>query len=208
MAFTETPAEKKKRQDWEMNNLKVAKAKEAKAEAEDLRKFNETTKVDTSENTNAMGDTYKKGGKIMKKAKRYDDGGSIDSDVRSRAMKSVEGLEGIKGSDIEDETGTVKGSIKRNEYGDLYDSEMKATPKDKVFSPSPKGAKAFTRAETGGGAALMTRKDRSGMPKTAAKKSSSYTPDHTMGMAMKKGGKVSSASKRADGCAIRGKTRA
>jgi hypothetical protein len=29
-----------------------------------------------------------------------------------------------------------------------------------------------------------------------------------MGMAMKKGGKVKSASARADGCAIRGKTRA
>ena len=146
----------------------------------------------------------------MKKMKKYEDGGSIDSDVRSRAMKSVEGLEGIKGSDIEDETGTVKGSIKRNEYGDLYDSEMKATPKAKAFSPSPKGAKAFTRAETGGGAALMTRKDRSGMPKVTPKavKSSSYTPDHTMGMAMKKGGSVKSASSRADGCAIRGKTRA
>jgi len=163
------------------------------------------TKSDTGETTNPMGDKYKKGGEVMKKAKRYDDGGSIDSDVRSRAMKSVEGLEGIKGSDIEDETGTVKGSIKRNEYGDLYDSEMKATPKAK--SSSPKGAKAFTRAETGGGAALMTRKDRSGMPKAKAK-SSSYTPDHTMGMAMKKGGSVKSASSRADGCAIRGKTRA
>lgn len=143
----------------------------------------------------------------MKKMKRYEDGGSIDEGVRARAMKSVEGLEGIKGSDIEDETGTVKGSIKRNEYGDLYDSEMKATPKAKASSPSPKGAKAFTKAETGGGAALMTRKDRSGMPKAAPKKASSYTPDHTMGMAMKAGGKVSSASKRADGCCTKGKTR-
>jgi hypothetical protein len=57
------------------------------------------------------------------------EGASIDDDIRTRAMKSVEGLEGTKGSDIADETGTVKGSIKRNEYGDLYDSEMKATPK-------------------------------------------------------------------------------
>jgi len=57
------------------------------------------------------------------------EGASIDDDVRARAMKSVEGLDGIKGSDIADETGTVKGSIKRNEYGDLYDSAMKATPK-------------------------------------------------------------------------------
>jgi hypothetical protein len=57
------------------------------------------------------------------------EGASIDDDIRTRAMKSVEGLEGIKGSDIADEAGTVKGSIKRNEYGDLYDSAMKATPK-------------------------------------------------------------------------------
>ena len=57
------------------------------------------------------------------------EGASIDEDVRSKAMKYVEGLDGIKGSDIADEAGTVKGSIKRNEYGDLYDSAMKATPK-------------------------------------------------------------------------------
>ena len=150
---------------------------------------------------------YKRGGKVMKKMKKYEDGGSIDEGVRARAMKSVEGLEGIKGSDIEDETGTVKGSIKRNEYGDLYDSEMKATPKAKASSPSPKGAKAFTKAETGGGAALMTRKDRSGMPKAAPKKASSYTADHSMGNAMRSGGSVSSASRRADGCATKGKTR-
>ena len=72
MSFTETPAEKKKRQDWEMNNLKVAKAKEAKVDAEDMRKFNETTKTDTSENTNAMGDTYKNGGPVSSDSKRAD----------------------------------------------------------------------------------------------------------------------------------------
>jgi len=72
MPFTETPAEKKKRQDWEMTNLKVAKAKEAKADAEDMRKFNETTNVDTSANTNVMGDTYKKGGKVSSASKRAD----------------------------------------------------------------------------------------------------------------------------------------
>jgi hypothetical protein len=42
----------------------------------------------------------------------------------------------------------------------------------------------------------------------APKKKSSYTADHSMGSAMRKGGKVKSASSRADGCAIRGKTRA
>jgi hypothetical protein len=79
------------------------------------------------------------------------EGASIDDDIRTRAMKSVEGLEGIKGSDIADETGTVKGSIKRNEYGDLYDSAMKApkvttvvpkTPAVKLAPPMPAEEKA------------------------------------------------------------------
>jgi hypothetical protein len=50
----------------------------------------------------------------------------------------------------------------------------------------------FASAETKGGAALMTRKDRM-KDKPMAK--------------MAKGGSVSSASKRGDGCAIKGKTR-
>jgi hypothetical protein len=50
----------------------------------------------------------------------------------------------------------------------------------------------FAAAETKGGAALMTRKDRM-KDKPMAK--------------MAKGGSVSSASKRGDGCAIKGKTR-
>jgi hypothetical protein len=119
----------------------------------------------------------KKGGTTMKKC--YDKGGSINDDIRARAMKSVEGLEGIKGADIADETGTVKGSIKRNEYGDLYDSEMKAAPKAK--------------------------------PRIKAKKSNVMTDAmsrmNAMGDTYKKGGSVSSASSRADGCAIRGKTK-
>jgi hypothetical protein len=130
---------------------------------------------------------FKKGGLMKNKMKRYENGGSIDDDVRARAMKSVEGLEGIKGSDIEDETGTVKGSIKRNEYGDLYDSEMKAKPK---AEPKPK-------------------------PKAEPKKKTSSFEGRTSPFAgktsvfkkMASGGSVSSASKRADGCAIKGKTR-
>ena len=151
------------------------------------------TKTDTGETTNPMGDKYKKGGKVMKKAKRYEDGGEVEFETKTGKNKM-----------IDDDT-----RIKAAYYASLdVDAEPRIT-KDapKAKASSPKGAKAFTRAETGGGAALMTRKDRSGMPKAKAK-SSSYTPDHTMGMAMKKGGSVKSASARADGCAIRGKTRA
>jgi len=124
---------------------------------------------------------------MNKKMKRYESGGSIDEDVRARAMKSVEGLEGIKGSDIEDETGTAKGSIKRNEYGDLYDSEMKVKPKAK--------AKAEPKAEP--------KKKTSSF----ADKTSSFAGKTSSFKKMASGGSVSSASKRADGCAIKGKTR-
>ena len=192
MAFTETPKEKEKRLAFYAKNKAVADDKEAKANAEIKRKFNETTNTDTSKNTNPMGDTYKKGGKIMsKKTKRYEDGGEIefetkqgknemiDDGVRARAMAAME-----KGSS--DEAPAKKSA-----------PSFKAKAKDA----------GFTSAETKGGAALMTRKDRSSTPKAAPKKSSSYTADHTMGAAMKKGGSVGSASRRADGCAIKGKTK-
>jgi hypothetical protein len=135
---------------------------------------------------------------MKKKMKRYEDGGEVEFETKTGRNKNIDG--GVPDSDTR---------IKAMDYANskIEDEpmiDMRPAPKSKS---SPKGAKAFTRAETGGGAALMTRKDRSGMPKAKAK-SSSYTPDHTMGMAMKKGGSVKSASARADGCAIRGKTRA
>ena len=152
------------------------------------------TKTDTGETTNPMGDKYKKGGKVMKKGKRYEDGGEVEFETKTGKNKM-----------IDDDTRAKAEEYANSKIEDEPMIDMRPAPKAK--SSAPKGAKAFTRAETGGGAALMTRKDRSGMSKAKAK-SSSYTPDHTMGMAMKKGGKVKSASARADGCAIRGKTRA
>jgi len=72
--------------------------------------------------------------------------------------------------------------------GKKYSTEM-AKP-EKSFKEKAKSS-GFASAETKGGAALMTRKDR--------------MKDKPAGM--KSGGKVSSASKRGDGCAIKGKTR-
>jgi len=213
------------------------------------------------------------------KKKRFQIGGGVGDDVRTRAMKSVEGLEGIKGSDIEDEAGMVRGSIKRNEYGDLYDSEMKATPKTvskKVTKlPMPdysnedldrmgmnndiKPVKSRVQPETDreeySPFMRQFRKDeakekanKNYMPenlrspdykapsvvKNVSKEVTKTTPRSpsqmikeeseyamkprlqskgerlmkSMGLNFKSGGKVSSASKRADGCCIRGKTRA
>ena len=226
----------------------------------------------------------------------------IDEDTRARAMKSVEGLEGIKGADIADETGTVKGSIKRNEYGDLYDSEMKATKakpiastpaKPKADAPYAKpagnyvnpekgleavhpedyinpsgllkgmfkkvasmGAKRAETAAANSAAKNVARKSEEGFnpseavdalkptrtvnvkgkeipvkqgkpnlgkstegmgvkeatnksgKKIPVKRSNAGTADDGGSGAFKRGGSVSSASRRADGCAIRGKTRA
>jgi hypothetical protein len=200
MAFTETPKEKEKRLAFYAKNKADADDKEAKANAEIKRKFNETTNTDTSKNTNPMGDTYKKGGKIMsKKTKRYETGGeiefetkqgrnegaSIDDDVRARAMAAVE-----KG--ISDEAPAKKSA-----------PSFKAKAKDA----------GFTSAETKGGAALMTRKDRRSTPaptKSVTKKSSGSgeSTNYSSMIAAKKGGMMhSSASKRADGCATKGKTK-
>jgi hypothetical protein len=205
---------------------------------------------------------------MKKKMKRFEGGGSIDADVRARAMKSVEGLEGIKGSGIEDETGTAKGSIKRNEYGDLYDSEMKApVPKKTAEKLTPKaepkaepkaatktkesafkeGTSSFKETPSTFKKGTSSFKDEpKDEPKEEPKKKASTTIDpSTFGKAslpksfsasggntepkkstakfsppsislpdplakfkkMASGGKVSSASKRADGCATKGKTR-
>jgi hypothetical protein len=77
--------------------------------------------------------------------------------------------------------------------GKKYTTEMAPSkPKESSFADKAKST-GFASAETKGGAALMTRKDRK--------------DDKPMNK-MAKGGSVSSASKRADGCAVRGKTRA
>jgi hypothetical protein len=216
---------------------------------------------------------------MKKKMKRFQSGGGVGDDVRTRAMKSVEGLEGIKGSDIEDEAGMVRGSIKRNEYGDLYDSEMKAAPKtvsqkrtklpmpdysnedldrmgmnndikpvksrvqpetdreeyspfmrqfrkdeakeksdknyipEKLRSPNYKApsvvknvSKEVTKPTPRSASQMIKEESEYAMKPTLQSKGERLMK--SMGLNFKSGGKVSSASKRADGCAIRGKTRA
>jgi hypothetical protein len=246
MAFTETPKEKEKRLAYYAKNKADAKTKEDKADAETTRKFSETTNTDTSKNTNVMGDTYKKGGKVMKKTKRYEDGGevefetkqgrnegsSINEDTRAKAMAAI-----AAGGQKDEPAIPKKTAAKLTPK-----AEAKPTPKAKVNSVDQakdviKGkdvtapsAKSFT--EAGGSTKARTQKvDTSELsvkapklydplakyeqtgpkrPEAAApkKKSSSSSVDHSMGNAMRRGGSVSSASKRADGCAIRGKTRA
>jgi len=184
MPFTETGKEKAKREAY----MKANKERGVRQEQErDYKMFGTTEqnipKVDTMGNVTGM----KKGGKVMsKKAKRYDEGGDvetgttqgqnarIDDDVRAKALEYAN-------SRIEDEP--------------MIDMRPapKAKPKSASFKEKAKST-GFTSAETGGGAALMTRKDSSGSkpaPKASpSKKKDTSSIDYSVGNAMKKGGSV------------------
>ena len=193
MAYTETPAEKAKRKAWEQANLDTARAKEAKADAEDMRKFNETTNVDTSANTNAAGDTYKKGGKIMKKTKRYAGGDLVEDGIEAGKL----GRLGLKPGTADYRLGqqTLRADKTAQELEDLLPSRekigsalrSKLDPQTVADMAMPQAAIARRVAESA--------KDVK-MPKSYSEESS-----------MKKGGKVKSASARADGIASKGHTR-
>jgi hypothetical protein len=170
----------------------------------------------------AMGTAYKKGGKVMKKMKRYEDGGEIESaqgqnksigdDVRARAMAAME-----KGSSEEPavpkktaakltpkaEAPTPKAEPKAEKVSSVQQAKDVVKGKD-ITTPSPK---SFT--EAGGNAKASSAKaDLSGFKVKVPDVLSGFDSKGKRTTNMKSGGKVSSASKRADGCAIRGKTRA
>jgi hypothetical protein len=203
MAYTETPKEKEKRLAYYAKNKADAKAKEDKADAETARKFNETTNTDTSKNTNPMGDTYKKGGKVMKKMRRYEEGGEIEfetktgqnknigDDVRARAMAAMS----KNGGESED-TKYTKNLYNLNETTAPKKAAPKAAPKAET-KPIPVAKAEPYKEKTGFEA-----------KKAKALEGPGVNLHDLVKTKLKAGGKVSSASKRADGCAIRGKTRA
>jgi bifunctional autolysin len=222
MAFTETPKEKEKRLAFYAKNKAVADDKEAKANAEIKRKFNETTNTDTSKNTNPMGDTYKKGGKIMsKKTKRYEDGGevefetkqgkneNIDSGVRSRAMAAME-----KGSS--DEAPAKKSAPAPKKAEAKEEPKAASRSKDSAFkdsSSSFKDSSSFKGSSPSFKGTPSSFKDSSSTLKDSSssfKDSSSSFKGNAFKNAkssFKSGGSVGSASRRADGCAVKGKTK-
>ena len=167
MAYQETPDEKQKRQ-----------AKEAgwKAEGDKKAKAADDALVNKFKGMIGLGDKeasptpapYKKGGKVMsKKAKRYDEGGDVETDT-------MQGQNANIGDD------TRARAMAALQSGKMDNAPAAPAPKAKPSFAAKAKKAGFTSAETGGGAALMTRK-------------------------MAKGG---SASARADGIAQRGKTRA
>lgn len=237
MAYTETPKEKEKRLAYYAKNKADADDKEAKSNAEIKRKFNETTNTDTSKNTNPMGDTYKKGGKVMKKKiKRYEEGGDVEfetaqgqnknigDDVRARAMAAMDkgsaDTPAVPKKTAEKLTPKAapkeepKPAEKKKESAPSF-KESTSPFKDAVSSFKAKSAPAKEDSPVFKATSKPAKEDSSAFKaKTPSKESSSSFKDASSAFknaksSFKSGGSVrSSASKRADGCAIRGKTRA
>lgn len=151
----------------------------------------------------------------MKKMKKMAMGGSsIDDDVRKRALASVANLDD---SDMPDDSPAGKSSYgEENDMPEVSTPAKKAAPKaapkaavKKKYIDIPKNAPIGMRqfkSDEESPIGRLFRKVTGGSKKPS--KPSKPADDEPM-VAAKKGGLMrSSASKRADGCAVRGKTRA
>lgn len=154
---------------------------------------------------------YKKGGKV----KKFAEGGSILEEMTGMAGKSDTGL-GRVGKTPEERAlaiGLRKGSPDYNLAIQTL-SKQRKTPslpseniKQQTENPIIRKAKDMATSVMSRSPAAMAAKKGMEMARKYPRGSEGESSfDSEMGM--KKGGKVSSASKRADGCAIRGKTRA
>lgn len=145
---------------------------------------------------------FKRGGKVKKK--RYDEGGEVEFESKMGANPQIDDMTRMRAQDYAEE-------MQRPAPTEI---ETREAPKVKKTAPKPQ-PKAESKTEP------------KPAPKAEPKKASGEEPSFFKGTkgyknlgalfksmrekagitSYKSGGKVSSASKRADGCAIRGKTR-
>lgn len=176
-------------------------AKAARDEMRAAKALRETVPASAREGEAYQEAGYKKGGKVKKMRKFAEGGYTSDSTPEQRALsiglregspdyvKAVETLRRLK------KTARLPGDTVQEEYENQALRKLKDTVKSagsRLMDMTPQGR--LTK-----GMVNMARK-----PSRNLEGESSFEQE----MGMKKGGKVSSASKRADGIAIRGKTRA
>jgi len=171
--------------DYYAKNKADAKVKEDKAlyeligsRGDAARKGMEEGRMDT------MGTAYKKGGKV----KKFNDGGMSLEEMYPEAKITRAGQQP---KPVEQPPKTALQEALR----EVKEAEYKNMSKKAELAPYERKAEKFEKTSSRGGAG--------GGSGGAAELKSMFHP-----RAMKKGGAVSSASKRADGCAVRGKTRA
>jgi hypothetical protein len=205
----DSEAENKRKKVEEAKAKVRAIAEEVRAEKDKARKPNKDFGHTRAGGGGAGGDfsgmkgldrPFKRGGKV----KKFENGGDVydNYERRSRINEAIrkEGLapyeikelEMKKPKDKVDKTIKPIGSSIGKGPGDSFNYEKaeKALADYRARMGSDAGGKTIRSSGGGGGGAVI--------PKVGPKRP----------LDMKSGGKVSSASKRADGCAIRGKTRA
>ena len=163
----------------------------------DFPDLNDDGKVTRADVLKGRG-VFKKGGKVKKK--RYEDGGEIEFESKMGANPQIDDMTRIRAQDYAEEMQRPAPEIETREAPKAKPrakpkAEPKAEPKatSKVESKKASGEEPSFFKGTKGyknlGALFKSMREKAGI--------TSY----------KSGGKVSSASKRADGIAIRGKTR-
>jgi len=162
----------------------------------DLNNDGEVTQADVLKGRGV----YKKGGKV-KKIRKFEEGGEIEFESKMGQNPQIDDMTRIRAQDYVEEMQRPAPEIETREAPKAKKAapkpqpkaepkaEPKATPKAEPKKEEPsffKGTKGYKNL----GALFKSMREKAGI--------TSY----------KSGGKVSSASKRADGIAIRGKTRA
>jgi len=157
----------------------------------DFPDLNDDGKVTRADILKGRG-VFKRGGKVKKK--RYEDGGEIEFESKMGANPQIDDMTRMRAQDYAEEMQRPAPEIETREAPKAKPkakpkAEPKATPKVESKKEEPsffKGTKGYKNL----GSLFKSMREKAGI--------TSY----------KSGGKVSSASKRADGIAIRGKTRA
>jgi hypothetical protein len=154
---------------------------------------------------------------MSKKTKRYDEGGDVETETAQGQNKSIgDDVRARAMAAMANQPSTPAPTPTKKAVGKAITkaaAEEKAEPKKANPVQQAKdvvsGSGMFSKFRSPGSAlasyeqAGPKRSEAAAPAKRAAPKISTDASD-----AFKRGGKVSSASKRADGCAIRGKTRA
>ena len=161
----------------------------------DFPDLNDDGKVTRADVLKGRG-VFKRGGKVKKK--RYEDGGEIEFESKMGANPQIDDMTRIRAQDYAEEMQRPAPEIETREAPKAKPkakpkAEPKAEPKATPKVESKKEETSFLKGTKGYknlGSLFKSMREKAGI--------TSY----------KSGGKVSSASKRADGIAIRGKTRA
>ena len=161
----------------------------------DFPDLNDDGKVTRADVLKGRG-VFKKGGKVKKK--RYEDGGEIEFESKMGANPQIDDMTRIRAQDYAEEMQRPAPEIETREAPKAKPrvkpkTQSKAEPKATLKAETKKEEPSFFKGTIGYknlGSLFKSMREKAGI--------TSY----------KSGGKVSSASKRADGIAIRGKTRA